>query len=99
MDLAAPGVQVFSTTVNNNYSDIALDYFGFKATWDGTSMAGPHVAGAAALYWSAHPEKTWQEVKAAILKAVAPLAEYEEQLSSGGKLDLKSLMKPRFNGF
>ncbi|MFN8945072.1 MAG: S8 family peptidase [Pseudobdellovibrionaceae bacterium] len=99
VDLAAPGVQVFSTTVNNNYSDIALDYFGFKATWDGTSMAAPHVAGAAALYWSAHPEKTWQDVKAAILKAVVPLAEYEDQLSSGGKLDLKSLMKTRFNGF
>ncbi|MGZ3794558.1 MAG: S8 family peptidase, partial [Bdellovibrio sp.] len=92
VDIGAPGVKVFSTMVNNNYSDIVIDKFGFKATWDGTSMATPHVAGAAALYWSAHPEKTWQEVKAAILGSAKKINSLANKSVSGGKLDVKALL-------
>ena len=41
VDIGAPGVQVLSTTRNNTYD-----------TYSGTSMASPHVAGAAALIWA-----------------------------------------------
>ncbi len=44
MDIGAPGVWL-STVVEQGYTDIVIDKFGFKATWDGTSMATPHVAG------------------------------------------------------
>ncbi len=44
-DIAAPGVDVFSSTPNGTY-----------ATFSGTSMAGPHLVGVVALLWSAQPE-------------------------------------------
>lgn len=92
VDIGAPGVAVFSTTVENNYSDIVIDKFGFKAMWDGTSMATPHVAGAAALYWSANPHKTWQEVKSAILLTAKPIPALDGKVVSNGKLDVKNLL-------
>ncbi len=53
VELAAPGVSIFSTYKNSSY-----------ATMSGTSMATPHVSGAAALVWAAFPSMTAQEVRA-----------------------------------
>lgn len=90
--IAAPGVKVFSTTVGSEYSDVVIDKYGFHATWDGTSMATPHVAGAAALYWSAHPEKTWRDVKAAVLGSARKITAAKGKLVTEGKLDVNALM-------
>jgi thermitase len=90
--IAAPGVKVYSTTVGSLYSDTVIDKFGFHATWDGTSMATPHVAGAAALYWSAHPEKTWRDVKAALIGSAKKIPSAAGKIVSEGKLDLNALM-------
>jgi subtilisin family serine protease len=92
VDIGAPGVKVFSTMVGNNYSDKVIDYMGVVATWDGTSMATPHVAGAAALYWSAHPEKKWNDVKDAILKSASPIPALSGKSVTGGKLNVADLM-------
>ncbi len=91
VDIGAPGVKIFSTTVGNHYSDTVIELMG--ANWDGTSMACPHVAGAAALYWSAHPEKNWKEVKAAILSSAKPIPSLTGKTLTGGKLSVEELMK------
>jgi len=45
IDLMAPGVGILSTTPTYKYDDGERNF----DAWDGTSMATPHVAGAAAL--------------------------------------------------
>ena len=84
-------MKVFSTTVGGKYSDVVIDLLG--ANWDGTSMACPHVAGAAALYWSIHPEKNWRDVKMALINSAKPIQAAQGKMVSNGKLNLESLMK------
>ena len=91
VDIAAPGVKVYSTVVGGDYTDMVIPIL--KASWDGTSMAAPHVAGAAALYWSRNPEKSWQEVKSAIIASARKRPNMQGKLLSGGKLDVQALMK------
>ena len=52
LDIVAPGVNVYSCLPNNRYS-----------SWNGTSMACPHVAGVAALILSVAPNLTSQQVR------------------------------------
>lgn len=91
--IGAPGVKVMSTTPANGYQDTVIDKFGFKATWDGTSMATPHVAGAAALYWSAHPNADFREVRQAILRSATRIPSLTGKVATEGKLNVKELMK------
>jgi len=63
--IAAPGVGVLSTWPNNQYKQLS-----------GTSMATPHVAGAAALYIAAHPGASPAEVKLALLSLGEPSPDF-----------------------
>jgi len=56
--ITAPGVGILSTIAPGQY-----------ARYDGTSMAAPHVSGAAALLWSARPGATLAQVKKALLES------------------------------
>ena len=77
VDLGAPGSDIYSTTPNNTY-----------ATYSGTSMASPHVAGAAALLWSQNPTWTAQQVKNALMNTGDPLASLAGKTVSGKRLNV-----------
>ncbi|MYS84796.1 S8 family serine peptidase [Streptomyces sp. SID5474] len=62
-DLFAPGTDIVST-----WNDTDTD----TLTASGTSMATPHVSGAAAIYLSAHPTATPAEVQKALIAAATP---------------------------
>ncbi len=95
VDLGAPGVKIMSTVPGNRYQDniINMPDFGIVADWDGTSMATPLVAGAAALYWSAHPDKNWREVKKAILDSTLSIPALSGKAVSYGKLNVEKLLR------
>jgi len=92
VDIGAPGVKIFSTVPGNRYQDKIGSFFGQDINWDGTSMATPHVSGAAALYWSKHPQADWREVKEALLSSAKKTGTLASKVSSGGQLDVSSLM-------
>jgi len=63
-DVAAPGGQIFSTWPHQQ--------FGGHNSISGTSMAAPHITGAAALYLQAHPGSTFAQVMTAMQNTAKP---------------------------
>lgn len=74
--VAAPGDLILSTYLGNDY---ALE--------SGTSMAGPHVSGLAALVWSASPGLAASQVKARILDGVDRLDDLSGLVLTGGRIN------------
>jgi subtilisin family serine protease len=54
----------------------------------GTSMATPHVTGAAALYASTHPGASMATIKNAILSSAVPTASLSGKCTTGGRLNV-----------
>ncbi|GCA70259.1 thermophilic serine proteinase [Microcystis aeruginosa NIES-2519] len=77
VDLGAPGSAIYSTTPNNTY-----------ATYSGTSMASPHVTGAAALLWSQNPTWTAQQVKNTLMNTGDSIAALAGKTVSGKRLNV-----------
>jgi subtilisin family serine protease len=59
VDVSAPGADIMSTVPGNAYE-----------TWDGTSMATPHVAGIAGLLLASNPALTTAQLKNKIMRGV-----------------------------
>jgi subtilisin family serine protease len=77
VDLGAPGVAIVSTVPPTGY-----------ASWSGTSMATPHVTGAAALYKAANPGALASQVRDAILSSVTPTPSLAGKVATGGRLNV-----------
>jgi subtilisin family serine protease/subtilisin-like proprotein convertase family protein len=76
VDLAAPGVDIFSTLPNNSYG---LD--------SGTSMAAPFVTGVVALVWTKNPTWSYSQVIKQVLGSVDTSTALHGKTVTGGRLD------------
>ncbi|MEK7753957.1 MAG: S8 family serine peptidase, partial [Acidobacteriota bacterium] len=67
--------------------------FSTYSSYSGTSMATPHVTGAAALYKSVYPGASAADVKNAILSSAVPTASVTGKCVSGWRLDVYEAIK------
>ncbi|MBB5032539.1 Ig-like domain-containing protein [Prosthecobacter vanneervenii] len=77
VDLAAPGVSIYSTSPGGGYR-----------TLSGTSMACPHVAGSCALMKSARPTMGWLDIKNSLIANVDGVAGMNGKMVANGRLNL-----------
>jgi len=75
-DIAAPGTNILSSVPGNDYE-----------SWTGTSMATPHIAGAAALMMEQFPDMTAKEIKAVLCQSSDDLG-YDPFDQGHGRADL-----------
>ena len=80
--IGAPGVAIYSTTPGNRY-----------ASYNGTSMAAPHVAGVAGLLAAANPQATMTEIRAAILDSAVPIQALAGRATTGGRLNAAAALE------
>jgi subtilisin family serine protease len=81
VDIGAPGAAIWSTTAYNGYS-----------SYNGTSMATPHVTGAAALYKSVKPTASAATIKAALLNSALPTTSLQNITATGDRLDVNAAL-------
>ncbi len=84
VDICAPGSAIYSTVPVSSKGSLTSGY----ASYSGTSMATPHVSGAAALYASSHPGATAADIKAAIMGSAVPTASCNGKVVSNGRLNV-----------
>ncbi|MFB4421031.1 S8 family serine peptidase [Streptomyces sp. QL37] len=84
-DLSAPGVGI-----NAAASQAVPGIEGMYQSMDGTSMATPHVAGAAAILKQRHPDWSGERVKNALMSSSEELAGYTPYEQGTGRLDVKA---------
>lgn len=77
VDLGAPGVDILSTVPGNKY-----------ATYSGTSMATPHVSGAATLIASQKPDISNEELRRRLLEGTDATESLQGKVATGGRLNV-----------
>jgi subtilisin family serine protease/subtilisin-like proprotein convertase family protein len=90
VDLAAPGVNIYSTFPTHETQAMQDEGFNpYYGTISGTSMATPHVTGVLALVHSLHPEFDYQKVIERVLDSV-DVIDGAAQTITGGRVNAAS---------
>ncbi|MCL1124547.1 S8 family serine peptidase [Shewanella surugensis] len=82
VDMGAPGSSILSTTPSNGYS-----------TYSGTSMATPHMAGAAGLVWSVNPDLSPVEMKQLLMESGDTNADLIGKTVAGTRLNVANALE------
>jgi hypothetical protein len=82
VDLGAPGVSILSTIPENKYD-----------SFNGTSMATPHVSGVAALAVAVDPNISVSDLKSALLGGVEAIPSLTNKTVTGGRLNAKNTLE------
>ena len=83
VDIAAPGVGIWSSTADSNSS---------YDSYQGTSMATPHVAGAMALVWAHNPSLSYSQVISRILDNGDSVSALSGKVRTGKRLNVYRAM-------
>ncbi len=87
--LGAPGAEILSCFGRSDSEYLTLD---------GTSMAAPHVCGAAALVLAAHPDATLEELRQRLLAGTVPIRSLQGFAASGGRLNAANALTVAADG-
>ena len=90
VDICAPGSAVYSTVPVASGKGRNATIAGGYSSYSGTSMATPHVTGAAALYKAHNPSATASQIKAALLGTVTATAACAGKVATGGRLNVST---------
>lgn len=82
VDIGAPGSDVYSCAPGNSYKSL-----------NGTSMATPHVAGAAALLLARNPNLTYADLKEILMSTAVPISALSGKCVSGGRLNAAAALE------
>ncbi|MCL2810485.1 MAG: S8 family serine peptidase [Clostridia bacterium] len=80
--IAAPGTGILSTDLCGGYSNM-----------NGTSMAAPHVAGAAALLRAFKPHLTIHDMRNIVLSSVTRVPDLNGRVTTGGMLNVSAMLE------
>lgn len=82
VDVAAPGVDIFSTVPGGGYQSLS-----------GTSMATPHVSGVVGLMLANNPELTNEQIKNRLINTAIPGEAYQGKMVSGGRVSALNVLE------
>ncbi|MFJ9342940.1 S8 family peptidase [Streptomyces sp. NPDC101733] len=90
-EITAPGVGISAANMGGR------GVYAYQSM-SGTSMATPHVAGAAAVVKQRHPEWTGQQIKAALVSSAQTAVPGDVRETGGGRLDVKAAIDTTVTG-
>ncbi|MEV7419849.1 S8 family peptidase [Streptomyces sp. NPDC089919] len=90
-EIAAPGVNISAANAGGR------GVYAYQSM-SGTSMATPHVAGAAAIVKQRHPDWSAQQIKAALVSSANPRIPGDAHQTGGGRLDVYAAITTTVTG-